>query len=233
MVEILGTIDNDELSGEQGSDSLFGLDGNDIIFGLTGDDFIFGNQGLDTMSGDEGNDVLFGGKGEDFIADIGGGNDQIFGNLGNDTLSGGDGNDEVFGGQGNDGVFGDAGNDLVSGDKGDDILIGVGFENTTNPGLGEIDTLRGGEGVDVFSLGLESPSYYVGLGNSDLGVITDFSLGEDLIFVSATDNVTISDIDLGELGSGAGIFSQNGDLIGLVQGLTATQLRFDIDIIPA
>jgi hypothetical protein len=49
--------------------------------------------------------------------------------------------------------------------------------------------------------------------------------------VSATDNVTVSDLDLGEFGSGAGIFSQNGDLISLVQGLAASQLRFDVDII--
>ncbi|EAW38462.1 hypothetical protein L8106_06664 [Lyngbya sp. PCC 8106] len=82
-------------------------------------------------------------------------------------------------------------------------------------------------------MGFESLSYYVGSGNSDLALITDFKIAEDTIFVSATDNVTLSDLDLGELGSGAGIFSQNGDLIGLVQGVAASQLSFDIDIIRA
>ncbi|MGB3190868.1 hypothetical protein [Lyngbya sp. PCC 8106] len=66
-----------------------------------------------------------------------------------------------------------------------------------------------------------------------MALITDFKIAEDTIFVSATDNVTLSDLDLGELGSGAGIFSQNGDLIGLVQGVAASQLSFDIDIIRA
>ncbi|WP_413162003.1 calcium-binding protein [Capilliphycus salinus ALCB114379] len=233
MSEILGTAGNDELFGGQGIDSLFGLEGDDTILGLEGDDLIFGNQGLDFLGGGEGNDTIFGGKGDDFLGDIGGGDDQFFGNLDNDLLNGGEGNDQLFGGQGDDGVFGSGGNDLVSGDKGDDILFGIDTENITNPGLGEIDTLVGGEGSDLFALGFESPSYYVGSGNSDFGLITDFNVAEDTIFVSATDNVTISDLDLGEFGSGAGIFSQNGDLIGLVQGVAASQLSFDINIIRA
>ena len=233
MAEIIGTVGNDDLVGELGSDSLFGLEGDDTIFGLEGDDLIFGNQGLDFIGGGEGNDVIFGGKGDDFIGDIGAGDDQFFGNLDNDLLNGGEGNDQLFGGQGDDGEFGSGGNDLVSGDKGDDILIGIDTENTTNPGFGEIDTLVGGEGVDIFALGFESLSYYVGSGNNDFGLITDFNVAEDSIFVSATDNVTIGDLDLGELGSGAGIFSQNGDLIGLVQGVAASQLTFDINIIRA
>ena len=232
MAEILGTAGNDELFGGQGGDSLFGLEGNDTVFSVIGENFIFGNQGADTLVGNDGNDTVFGGKGDDFIDDLEGGDDQFFGNLDNDLLSGGEGNDQLFGGQGDDGVFGDAGNDLVSGDKGDDNLTGVELENITNPGFGEIDTLVGGEGFDIFRLvGFESPSYYVGLGDSDFALITDFNIAEDLIFVSETDNITVSDVDLGEFSSGAGIFSQNGDLIGFVQGLTASQLRFDIDIV--
>ena len=233
MAEILGTVGNDELFGEQGGDSLFGLEGDDTILGLGGDDFIFGNQGADVLDGNEGNDIIFGGQGDDGILDIGGGNDQTFGNLGNDLINGGEGNDQLFGGQGDDFVVGGAGNDLVSGDKGDDVLIGVDLENVTNPGLGEIDTLVGGEGFDGFTLGFDSPSYYVGLGDSDFALITDFNITEDLIFVSETDNITVSDINLGEFGSGAGIFSQNGDLIALVQGIAASQINFDINIIPA
>ncbi|MGB3191748.1 MAG: calcium-binding protein, partial [Limnoraphis sp.] len=181
--------------------------------------------------GNEGNDIIFGGQGDDFIGDIGGGNDQFFSNLGNDLINGGEGNDQVFGGQGDDFVVGGAGNDLVSGDKGSDILIGVDFENTINPGFGEIDTLVGGEGRDLFTLGFDSPSYYVGLGDSDFALITNFNLAEDAIFVSETDNVTISDINRSELGSGTGIFSENGDLIGFIQGVAANQLTFDINFI--
>ncbi len=128
-------------------------------------------------------------------------------------------------------VSGGAGNDLVSGDKGLDLLVGIDIENTTNPGLGEIDTLVGGEGFDGFVLGAISQSYYIGSGNSDFALISDLNLVEDIIVVSATDNVTISDIDLDELGSGAGIFSQNGDLIGLVQGVASSQLAIDVNVI--
>lgn len=234
MAEILGTADNDLLLGEQGSDSLFGLEGDDTIRGLGGDDFIFGNQGADILGGSEGNDVIFGGKGDDSVASIGGGDDQVFGNLDNDLLQGGEGNDQIYGGQGDDRVLGDGGNDVVSGDKGNDFLVGVDIQNISNPGFGEIDTLVGGEGADIFALvGSDSPSYYVGLGNSDLGLITDFNIAEDRIFVSETDNVTIDDLDLEEFGSGVGIFSQNGDLIALVQGVTASQVEIDINIIRA
>jgi Ca2+-binding RTX toxin-like protein len=232
MVDILGTAGNDLLLGEQGSDSLFGLEGDDTINGQAGDDFIFGNQGADILGGNEGNDVIFGGQGEDEVSGLGGGDDLVFGNLDNDFLEGGEGSDQIYGGQGDDVVIGGGGNDLVLGDKGDDILVGVDIQNITNPGFGEIDTLVGGEGVDIFALvGSDSPSYYIGLGNSDLGLITDFNIAEDTILVSVNDNITISDLNLEELGSGAGIFSENGDLIALVQGVVASQLEIDINVI--
>lgn len=231
MTEILGTVSNDELSGGEGTDSLFGLAGDDTILGLGGDDFVFGNQGEDVLDGSQGNDTIFGGKEDDVILDIGGGDDFVFGNLGNDDIFAGEGNDQVFGGQADDFVFGGAGNDFVSGDKGSDVVDGTDPGNTTNPGFGQIDTLVGGEGFDVFLLGFESLSYYIGSGNSDFALITDFNITEDEIVVSSTDAVTVSDLNLNELGSGVGIFSQNGDLIGFVQGLTASQLRIDIEII--
>jgi Ca2+-binding RTX toxin-like protein len=230
MADILGTASNDLLLGEQGSDSLFGLEGDDTINGLAGDDFIFGNQGADILGGEEGNDVIFGGEGDDEIAGLGGGDDLVFGNLDNDFLEGGEGNDQIYGGQGDDAVIGGGGNDLIYGDKGDDVLIGVDIQNITNPGFGEIDTLVGGEGADIFALvGSEPPSYYVGLGNSDFGLITDFNIAEDTIAISTTD--TISDLNLEEFGSGAGIFSQDGDLIALVQNVTASQLEIDANVI--
>ena len=230
MVEILGTAGNDLLLGEQGSDSLFGLEGDDTINGQAGDDFIFGNQGADILGGNEGNDVIFGGQGDDEVGGLGGGDDLVFGNLDNDFLEGGEGNDQIYGGKGDDVVIGGGGNDLVLGDKDDDILVGVDIQNITNPGFGEIDTLVGGEGSDIFALvGSEPPSYYIGLGNSDFGLITDFNTVEDTIFVGV--NVIISDINLEEFGSGAGILSQDGDLIALVQGVAANQLEIDINVI--
>ncbi|WP_413168105.1 calcium-binding protein [Capilliphycus salinus ALCB114379] len=228
MAEIIGTPANDELLGDVGPDTLFGLEGDDAIFGFADNDFLFGNQGSDLLDGDEGDDTIFGGQGDDQIVDIGGGNDQIFGNLGNDLINGTEGNDQVFGGQGDDLITGGAGNDLVSGDKGNDILFGIDNSNTSNPGLGEIDTLTGGEGFDFFYLGSELSLYYVGLGSEDFALITDFNPAEDILFVGGTDRVTLSDLNLGQAGTGAGIFTLNNDVIAFIPGTNSSELNFSL-----
>lgn len=228
MTEILGTPGNDELFGDISSDTLFGLEGDDTLFGLGNNDLVFGNQGADLLDGTEGDDTIFGGRDNDNITDIGGGNDLTFGNLGSDFINGGQGNDQIFGGQEDDILVGGLGNDFVSGDKGSDILYGIDSANFSNPGFGEIDTLSGGEGVDLFYIGSGSLSYYMGLGDGDFALITDINLIEDFIFVSGTDNLTFIDLSFGNLGSGTGIYSQMNDLIAFVQNVTASQINSNI-----
>ena len=143
------------------------------------------------------------------------------GEAGVDILVGSDGNDSLFGGDG------------------DDVLVGIdpavpafGF------GAGEIDTLTGGVGSDLFLLGdngnievnngtridieRENPEvYYEGGFNSDYALITDFTGGEDRIQLRSDQQFTGYSFGTtsGELPSGIGI-SFNNDLIAVVQGVS-------------
>ncbi|MFZ1024712.1 MAG: calcium-binding protein [Limnoraphis robusta] len=229
MAEILGTSGNDVLVGTAENDFIFGLEGDDQINAALGDDTVVGNQGRDNISGNEGNDTLFGGQNNDFINDQQG-NNQIFGNLGNDLLAAGAGNDSLFGGQGNDNLFGGAGNDLISGDKGDDLLIGVEITSPI-PGQGEVDTFSGGIGADVFVVGDDILSYYIGGGNADYALITDFSPAEDRINVNSNSQIRFLDFTFGDLGAGVGIIA-NEDLIAFLPGVNAGQLQIDGNINP-
>ena len=87
--QILGTFEDDIITGTQFADLIFAFGGNDIIFGGQGndciiggggDDFIFGNAGSDHLVGGEGNDILKGNSGED----------KLTGGLGFDIIDGGD-----------------------------------------------------------------------------------------------------------------------------------------------
>jgi len=89
---IIGTAEDDILSGtnvadlifaEEGDDIVMGSKGNDCILGGDGDDIIFGNEGTDNLSGGDGSDVLKGQSGDDII----------IGGFGVDVIDGGDDND--------------------------------------------------------------------------------------------------------------------------------------------
>ena len=86
---IMGTAEDDILSGtnvadlifaEEGDDIILGEKGNDCIFGGEGDDIIFGNEGSDNLSGGDGNDIIKGQSGDDIIS----------GSSGIDVIDGGD-----------------------------------------------------------------------------------------------------------------------------------------------
>ena len=99
---IRGGAGNDVIWGDQGEgrDLIYSL-ANDTLFGDNGDDVLYGPAGVDTMDGGLGNDTLYGGAGNDVLdggfdllppgkeADLFGG--DYF--PGNDTLTGGAGDD--------------------------------------------------------------------------------------------------------------------------------------------
>ncbi len=87
--KIMGSPEEDIISGtnvadlifaEEGDDIIMGAKGNDCIFGGDGDDIIFGNEGSDNISGGDGNDVIKGQSGDDII----------LGGFGIDVIDGGD-----------------------------------------------------------------------------------------------------------------------------------------------
>ncbi len=233
---IFGFEGNDTILGLSGDDTLVGGAGQDTITGASGNDWLFGNAEIDDILGDEGNDSIAAGQGDDRVQG-GQDNDLIFGNLGQDFLVGGANNDTVFGGKENDLLFGGSGNDALFGELGVDFLQGVDSGQsgeTPQFGLGEIDTLTGGVEGDFFILGDENRSFYLGSGNNDYAIITDFLVGEDIILLQQTDNVVLTNFSINGLGTGVGIFVKTGsqdELIGFVQGLSADRLTLKVDVI--
>ena len=193
--EFIGTDDDDVLSGTTEDDTLSGLLGADDILGAAGDDLIDGGAGNDTLKGGRGADTILGGIGRDVIRG-GAGNDflrgnfaddLISGNTGSDVLWGEFGNDELRGGKGNDILIGGRGNDNLRGNSGSDRLIGVDTININSDfGIGEIDTLTGGEGDDTYILADENRIFYddgddTTSGESDLAIITTLNTNRDTI----------------------------------------------------
>jgi pimeloyl-ACP methyl ester carboxylesterase len=89
--------------------------------------------------------------------------ERFSGGGGNDILQAGDGNDILNGGTSNDTLYGEGGNDVLYGDTEHDILIGSDGKNTA----GEIDSLKGGEGRDVFVLGNANTDFYLDTDNNN------------------------------------------------------------------
>jgi Ca2+-binding RTX toxin-like protein len=143
---ILGTSNNNTLTGTIGSDCILGRGAQDTINGNGGGDFISGGDGDDIINGGTGNDTIFGGSGQDVVN----------GNSGTDTLEGGDGNDTVSGGTDADVLRGGQGQDTLAGDDGDDQLFGE---------VGD-DTLRGGAGNDILAGGVNNDQCDGGTGTN-------------------------------------------------------------------
>ncbi len=206
-------------------DSLIGTDGNDSIFGRAGNDQISGLNGKDLLNGGNGNDSLRGGYGSDFLN----------GEAGDDFLEGEFDNDKLYGGDGSDGLVGGTGNDILNGGNGHDRLNGTGGVDGLNSGKLEIDTLTGKAGNDVFILSssyrtLITPSY-VGNGNSDYALITDFDKSKDVVFLPQKDTGAVDTFIGYSLGAspnnlpkGTAVFANylgaQPDLIAILQGVS-------------
>ena len=98
---ITGTPGDDDLVGTDENDTISGKAGNDLIRGEEGDDLLLGGDGEDTIFGQLGNDILEGGAERDKL-NGGGGQDMLRGQAGNDQLTGGSGDDSLVGGSGAD-----------------------------------------------------------------------------------------------------------------------------------
>ena len=236
---IRGGAGGDRIFGGDGDDSVAGDRGNDIIFGETGDDFLAGNSGDDQISGGDGDDSLTGDRGDDQIMGedgddslLGGsGNDLIQGNIGEDLINGDRGADEIFGNNGNDLLSGGAGddtltggndNDRLDGGNRNDLLIGVDLVNSDSDfGIGELDTLTGGGGSDIFVLADTDNVFYddkndFTLGKQDFALITDFDANRDTIQLQGSADFYILDFSTSSTGTidVAVIYSPDRSTIG-------------------
>jgi len=101
--------------------------------------------GSANVSFSDGSMLLYGGGGDDSLSG-GDGDDHLRGFGGDDTLQGGNGDDVLRGGAGDDSLVGGSGSDLLKGGRGDDTLR----QGFVDLGDGDVDTLNGGLGDDVY-----------------------------------------------------------------------------------
>lgn len=103
------------------------------------------------------------------------------------NANGNAGANAIYGNSGANALTGDLGSDFISGGEGTDTLTGC--STGTGRGKGEIDILTGGSGADVFVLGSSGALYSDGnrkkAGREDYALITDFTVGEDRLQLSA------------------------------------------------
>lgn len=199
---LTGNTLNNGLTGNDGRNTLDGGVGNDTLDGGSGNDKIIGGLGNDVIESGAGNDTLLGGEGVDLLDFTASGLDvnvDLFKGTakgdGSDSLSGfenilaGEGADSLTGGSDANKLIGGAGSDTLDGGNGNDTLTGCAYD--TSGGLGEIDTLTGGTGLDVFNLGYASGAFYddgnaATPGTTDYVLITDFTPGTDKLQLDGT-----------------------------------------------
>lgn len=137
-----GSLQNDQLFGDDANNVLSGNDGNDLLVGQAGGDILEGGLGDDTLRGGGGNDVTNGGDGIDtadyqdigvgVIADLSNGRAEyvVHGNQIQDRLShienltGSTNDDALTGNRGDNLLAGNAGSDTLSGGAGNDVIRG-------------------------------------------------------------------------------------------------------------
>jgi hypothetical protein len=123
---------------------------------------------------------------------------------------------------------GTSGNDVMSGIGAESILVGVAISNATYPppdvkpvstGVGEIDTLLGSSGENIFALGNglllndTAESFYIGEGDNDYALIKNFDSTLDFITMAGlSSDYTFTAVD------GNVHIAKDGDLIAIVEG---------------
>ena len=144
----------------------------------------------------------------------------------------GDGHDMLTGNSSNNVLVGMRGDDSVTGGDGDNILNGTGY---APQGTGERDTLISSNfsNSDTFVLGERQNGlgrvFYNDFGNADYALLQNFDvhnfatdIADQIQLVGSASSYALSDISIGSI-VGAGI-SYLGDLIGVVQGVNASDL---------
>lgn len=135
-------------------------------------------------------------------------------------------------------IFGREGNDVINGLGGNDRLIGANVL-ADRPGAGEIDSLTGGAGADIFDLGNAETNFYADFPDTqidDYAIIEDFEPGLDTIGVASSVNLVSSDnfaLQNGPITGGVGIAIDRPDgggneLIGIVRNATIDEVMAGI-----
>ncbi|WP_371158207.1 beta strand repeat-containing protein [Jannaschia sp. 2305UL9-9] len=177
--QLIGSEFADTLGDGTGANGLFGLGGDDLFVARTGPDSYNGGDGIDTITF-ENLTTFVSIDMEDSSSNAGSATglnltevENIIGTIAADDIAG-DGQDNMLVGGGN--------NDTLMGRDGDDTLSG---------GAGN-DSMTGGAGADSFML-------TAGMGDD---TVTDFTLGTDMLDMSALTSAEMSGITYGTNGAG-------------------------------
>jgi Ca2+-binding RTX toxin-like protein len=209
LENVVGSIYNDDLTGDASANTLEGGSGNDTLDGAEGADSLHGGDGGDSLRGSGGADTLAGGEGIDLL--FGGSDgDSLLGGIGDDTLWGGAGGDTLSGGGGIDvasyrDVTSAVTIDLAAGTKSGnvdaigDVYVSIeGLEggtfgdkltgdNAANLLVGNAgnDTLTGGLGNDTLAGGTGNDSLVGGLGLDTY--LFNLGDGQDVVYDTGSD----------------------------------------------
>jgi len=191
---IAGGVGADNISGGNGDNVVLG-DNGQATFGLTGfiilfkttfpsdggadiitvgihNDTIAGGTAGDTITADEGNNIVLGDNGQvDFYLS---GPIMSFVTTapaigGNDTITAGDGRDIIAGGFGADSITANDGQNVIHGDNGEVTFWVNGFVTnfiTTNPTIGDDDTITTGVDRDIIAGGATNDTITAGDGDN-------------------------------------------------------------------
>ncbi len=197
----------DTLTGNSGANTILGLGGNDVLAGGAGADNLQGGDGNDRIiidefdawySGDAGIDtVVYAGaaafsysldQGAFENAEMGSGNDSLWGGISDNIINGGGGNDAIQGGGGNDTLIGGLGADSLQGGDGNDRVV-IDENDIWYSGDAGIDTVAY-TGTASFSYSLDQGAFEnaeMGSGNDSVwGGISDNNIsggaGDDTLF---------------------------------------------------
>ncbi len=223
-------INLNDLPGEARSLYTQLLNGHDNGIGTINSDNINGNQGDDTIKGGSGDD---GDRTVDFPADQvrtalrgGRGGDQVFGEGDNDILNGNQDGDRVDGGEDDDIIRGGKGDDILIGGEGSDFLFGDAGKDVLIGGtLAEDGTINSDAAQDIFEVkdsGVDEPE--------EADLIRGFEDGTDLMLLPqgiTFDELTINSIQLNVDGAIAVQSSQillNDQTLILVEGVIPNDL---------
>lgn len=169
-IEVVGSGQNDTITGSSILDFLHGGDGNDVLDGRGGNDSMGGGLGDDTYLVNSGGDFVFesADSGTDLVRSsvsikelsrnvenlellAGKGKAKIgIGNELNNAITGNDANNTLGGDAGRDTLKGLTGNDVISGNSSRDKVFGGGGRDTLKGGSGR-DKLFGDNGNDVLT----------------------------------------------------------------------------------
>jgi hypothetical protein len=98
-----------------------------------------------------------------------------------------------------------------------------------NRGTGEVDTLIGGAGKDIFYLGSSKITFYLGGGSTDYALIKNFDTAQDRLYLQGN---SPADYNIGTVNGNVNISTLSGDLVAILEGVTSLSQYQQSSIVP-